>query len=121
MSKALKNELFTKKISMFNQFLNNKGVPLFYHYNFKKSNMNKCIRTTQIFRKLVVSMPLNWLAFKSTKNAKLCLHGTSSLFSIQNSSITLYNQQIITDENNNKDSQNQKISRKVPEESVEAI
>ena len=30
-------------------------------------------------------------------------------------------QQVIEDENNNKDWQNQKINRKVPEESVEAI
>ena len=58
MSKALENELFTTNSSMFKSFLTARALIFFYQNNFKKSNVNKNIRTTKFLRKIVVSTPL---------------------------------------------------------------
>ena len=48
---------------MFNYIFNSNGIVFPYQYGFKKSNMNKYIRTTKVLRKLVISTPLISLAF----------------------------------------------------------
>ena len=82
--------------------------------------MNKYIRTTKFLRKIVVSTPLNSIAFnEDSKYAKLCLDGTKNLFAIHNSSVRPYN--MLLTKKTTKSGKNQKFSRKVPEERVKAI
>ena len=83
--------------------------------------MNKYIRTTKLLRKLVVPTPLISLAFNGiTKYAELCLHGTTGLLTIHFWSISPYNK-LLKMKTTKKTGNNQNVSRKVPEESVETI
>ena len=83
---------FSVNFSILNLFFNSHGIRLSYHYTFKKSNMNKDIRTTKCLRKLKVSTPLNSLAFnEAIEYARVFLDGTTSLFAIHIGSIGPYN------------------------------
>ena len=82
--------------------------------------MKKCIRNTKFLRKLVVSKPINSIAFNGASiYAKLLLDRTTNLFDIHISSIGSYNKLLtmrIT-----KTGKNKNLCRKVREENVEVI
>ena len=85
-----------------------------------KPNMNKYFRTTKLLRKLVVSTPLISLSLTdSTKYAKVCLRETTSLSVVHILSIRPY-KKLLAMKTTTKTGNNQKFSRKVRDEKVEA-
>ena len=83
--------------------------------------MNKYFRTTKLLRKLVVSTPLISLSLtESTKHAKVSLRGTTSFSVLHILSKRPY-KKLLAMKTTTKTGNNQKFSRKVRDEKVEAI
>ena len=78
---AIKNELFSRRFTSFNQSFNSNEILLLQQYDFKISEIFTYILDTKFFRKPVVSTPLISITFNgSQKCANICLDAKTKMF-----------------------------------------